>query len=471
MTHRLSRRLEPLRDRVAALSLSTRFALAGSLVMLAAAVAAGAYVTEVIERAAISTTAGATALLMDSVVGPLAQELQDQDTLSIGPILAIEELMSATGLGKRVVSVKIWKRDGLVAYAENNALIGERFPVSDSLTRAFAGEIVAEFDELDDEESAAERAIGLPLIEVYSPLRKAWSGDVIAVAEFYEDATELERTLAEARRESWALVVAAAIAIAGTLFGIVRSGSRTIDLQRRALRERAEEAERAAEQNRELRLRVERAVGRAAEVNERFLRRISADLHDGPAQLVSLASLRLNRVATAAERDERAAEAGVVKSALDEAMRDIRHISAGLSLPNIEGAPLAAVVADAARAHERYTGTTVALGLGALPEGVAPSVKICAFRFVQEGLNNAFRHAAGIGQRVEASMTGSVLRLTVLNAAPDGAAAARPGGGLGLQGLRDRVESLGGQFAFAAPPGEMVRTTMTIDLGPGERRG
>jgi hypothetical protein len=456
------------REWLGGLSLTARFAMTASGVLLAVAVIGGIWVTEIIARSAVASAASATALFMESIIGPLTQELAISDTLSIGPIRAIEEVMATSALGERVVSVKIWKPEGLVAYAADTSLIGARFPVSPNLARAFAGEIVGEFDELDDEESAAERATGLPLLEIYSPIRKPWTGEVIAVGEFYEDATALQATLRDARVHTWLIVLAMAVLLGAALLGIVHRASLVIEEQRQALRLRAEEAERVSQQNRMLRLRIERAAGRAAEMNERFLRRISADLHDGPAQLISLAALRLGGLAKAEDAAVRRAEQDVVRQALDEAMREIRALCSGLSLPDLEAAPLATVIADAVRAHEHYTATRVSLSLGPLPEAVSPAVKICAFRFVQEGLNNAFRHAAGVGQRVEAELTGAMLTVTVANAPADGAAIPAEGGGLGLSGLRERVESLGGSFSFDAPPDGEVRMTMTIGPGAGD---
>ena len=85
--------------------------------------------------------------------------------------------------------------------------------------------------------------------------------------------------------------------------------------------------------------------------------------------------------------------------------------------------------------------------------GLTPAVKICLYRFVQEGLNNAWRYAGGAGQGVALSLQGATLRLAVRDRGPgvSGAPADLPdnGGefsGIGLSGLRDRVESLGGTF-------------------------
>ena len=47
--------------------------------------------------------------------------------------------------------------------------------------------------------TASEHALGLPLLEIYSPIREIRSGKVIAVAEFYEIATQLQHDLNQAR--------------------------------------------------------------------------------------------------------------------------------------------------------------------------------------------------------------------------------------------------------------------------------
>lgn len=332
------------------------------------------------------------------------------------------------------------------------------------MERAFEGSIVSELDELEDDESAGERKSGLPLLEVYSPIREVWTGRVIAVAEFYEDATALRQTLRGAVVEAWLLVGALMLMIGSALFGIVHRASRVIEDQRQALSDRMNEAVHASEQNRQLRVRIERAAGRVAELNERFLRRVGADLHDGPAQLISLAALNLSGIARAPRKSERLAEMQVVKGALDDAMREIRDICGGLSLPEIESKSLETIIAGLVQSHERLTATTVSMEFNVPTMPIAEAVKICVFRFVQEGLSNSFRHASGVGQRVEAFIEGDTLTVCVENGPANGAKPSGNGTGLGLAGLRERVESLGGIFSFETPEGREVRMTMRVSL-------
>ena len=82
------------------------------------------------------------------------------------------------------------------------------------------------------------------------------------------------------------------------------------------------------------------------------------------------------------------------------------------------------------------------------------AVKVCVYRVVQEGLNNAFHHAAGTGQRVSARIDGNELEVVVADGGPGVVLSNKhKTGGQGLAGLRDRVEALSGQLAIESRRG------------------
>lgn len=140
---------------------------------------------------------------------------------------------------------------------------------------------------------------------------------MIAVAEFYENASELQQTIASARWHSWMIVAAVMACKTGLLMSIVHRGSRTIDLQRNALQSQMVEVTNTSEQNRLPRNRVQETSERVAELNERFLNRTSAELHNGPSQLLSLASLRLGEARKIDDKQDRDSEIDIIKTALD----------------------------------------------------------------------------------------------------------------------------------------------------------
>ncbi|MFD2053915.1 sensor histidine kinase [Mesorhizobium calcicola] len=455
---------QDLARRWSELSLALQFVIAGGFGLLAVMLVVGSWVTTQIREGVIRNSAATTALYVDSVIAPLLPDLRKSQELSDSVKQALDETLGQGALGKRIVSFRLWRRDGTVLYAKEAALIGRRFDPSKGLRSAFQGNVVAQFDTFDENEGQ-EEAIGVPLLEIYNPVREPWSGAVVAVTEFYEVADEFKATLASALLSSWLIVAGATLAAFLLLSGIVLRGSRTIDDQRGALRRQVSELQDLVTQNSALRLRVQRASRRATALNERYLRRIGADLHDGPAQLVALAALRMDSPVFSGDGhsgESRATEIAMIRKTLEDAMREIRGICTGLVLPQIETAAATEILRLAVNEHELRTGTSVTLTLtGQLPE-LGASEKISIYRFVQEGLNNAYRHGRGKDQAVSAGMKGGRLFVEVSDGGP-GFDPARVEG-LGLAGLRERVESIGGQFeTLTGPHGTRLVIRLSVE--------
>ncbi|RNJ44368.1 histidine kinase [Mesorhizobium erdmanii] len=438
--------LQNLARRWSELSLALQFLVAGGFGLLAVMLVVGAWVTSQIRDGVIRNSAATTALYVDSVIAPLLPDLRKSETLSESVKQALDETLGQGALGKRLVSFRLWRRDGTVLYAKDPTLIGRRFELTDDLRSAFQGNVTAQFDTFDETEGK-EQTVGVPLLEIYNPVREPWSGEVVAVTEFFEVATDFKGTLASALLSSWLIVAGTTLTAFLLLSSIVLRASRTIDDQRGALRRQVSELQGLVTQNSALRQRVQRASRRATALNERYLRRIGADLHDGPAQLVALAALRMDSPVFSGDGhwgENRSTEVAMIRKTLEDAMREIRGICTGLVLPQVETAAATDILRLAVDEHERRTGTSVTLTLPRhLPE-LGPSEKISIYRFVQEGLNNAYRHGRAKDQAVRAGMKNGRLFVEVSDGGP-GFDPARVDG-LGLAGLRERVESIGGQF-------------------------
>lgn len=189
----------------------------------------GFWVTERIEQGVTRNTATSAALYMASFVAPLVQELAHTDRVTAKTQAKLDAILKDTDLGRKVVSFKIWKENGLIAYSSRPAIIGMTFPPTPNLKTAWKGQVAAEFDTLDDEEDAHERAAGRPLLEMYSPIREVGTGRVIAVAEFYEMAGVLKENLLWSNLQSWFVVATVTLTMLAALSGIVIRGSRTIE--------------------------------------------------------------------------------------------------------------------------------------------------------------------------------------------------------------------------------------------------
>jgi signal transduction histidine kinase len=234
-------------------------------------------------------------------------------------------------------------------------------------------------------------------------------------------------------------------------------------------------------QNAELHERVRRAAARTAALNERVLRRIGAELHDGPAQYLGLALLRLDAVAASceqalADRPEarsNSRELEVIERSLQQALQEVRAISTGLGLPQLARLSPGQVIERVVREHERRTGSSVQVEVVDLPAQASAAVKITLYRVAQEALGNAYRHAGGVGQRVAVRRADGRLDLEVADRGPGFAESTITGEGdhLGLIGMRERVESLGGTFRVASEPGHGTKILARLPLDSEEADG
>jgi signal transduction histidine kinase len=460
-------------------SLARRFLVANLAILLVAGVAVGAWVGDQLERGILERTAAVTALYVGSIIEPSVtsmasgegragpQGLTGASALTAEEIEQLNVHLASTALAEGIVSLRIWSRDGEVVYSTTPRIIGQRFPVADGLASAWAGNVSVAMDDLWGEENAWERARWDRLLEMYIPVRERGTDRIIAVAEFYQDPTEIDREVREARLGSWLVVSLAIVGSAALLFGIVKQGSDTIVRQEAALTRQVDELTALLARNAALGERVRLAAERTTTLNERALRRISADLHDGPGQMLSLALLRLDglRARLAAGGALRAEEVADIEEVLKEAMSDMRTVAAGLRLPELEDVGVAEVVSRAVSDHERRSGTRVEVETARVPARAPLPVRIALFRALQEALSNATRHGRGDGLRVSLSTESSASRhgdgrlvLEVRDSGPGfDPSVLASSEGLGLAGIREQAELLGGGFEIESAPGSGTR--------------
>ncbi len=468
-------------------SLARQYMLASLAVLVCGMAGVGWWVSQQIQAGVIRETATTTAFYMNSFVAPLIQELADQDHLLPEHITNLDRLISETPLGRRVTSFKVWTPDGRVVYSTNPALIGKTYQMSPESDLAWRGSVTSHISELENPEHANERRLYERLLETYSPVFRPDSSEIIAVAEFYQTVDELEDELTKVRMLTWLVVGGATLIMYILLAGIVQRGSDTIRRQQLDLRDKVSQLTDLLAQNERLGKRVRRAATEGTARNERFLRRISAELHDGPAQALGFALLRLDSViAHTAQCDcnkatlpDANADLDLIQSSLGEALTEIRAFSSGLVLPTLDDLSLRETLLRVGRFHERRTDTKVELDLDGVSEHASRSLKIAnlplkitVYRFVQEALANAYRHAGGRGQKVSVTREADQLHIEVSDLGPGFVwnDDQQDGEHLGLEGMRQRVESIGGTFQIRSEIGQgtHVIADLPVDIVVGE---
>ena len=413
------------------------------------------------------TAAEEGARFIEVFLGPLAQDLATSRSLSPESVKKLDDLLAGKS-GQRMILVKIWLPDSTLAYSTNKDSLGGQFP-SRHITAAAEGKATGEFDYLQDPEDAAEKHLPTPLVEIYAPLFRAGTQEVIAVGEVYTDGRGLAADLVSIRLTSAAIVGAVTVPMMLMLFLMVRGASKLVDRYQSTLIQNVTEAKYLATQNDRLRRLADDARLEAANSNENLLARIGQDLHDGPIQLVSLLMLKVtDPTATKPTETGSIAFDSTIEPLTKRILNELRNISTGLVLPELEALTPNEIVRLAVQNHEETTGTTVGREIGDLPPDLARPITICLYRIVQEGLNNAFHHGKAIGQRVEIRAEAHSIVIVVSDNGPgvaDSRENSRSRTGLGIAGLRNRVEALKGTFEFISQRGKgtQIRAGLPID--------
>jgi signal transduction histidine kinase len=119
--------------------------------------------------------------------------------------------------------------------------------------------------------------------------------------------------------------------------------------------------------------------------------------------------------------------------------------------------------------RQRLPETSFALDLGKLPDHLDEPSAIALYRVAQEGLTNIVRHAAARHVRLKLDFLSEARTLRLaLQDDGRGVELAEIRHGLGLVGMRERIDALGGAFSIASHPGQGFHIAATVPFNvPG----
>src|SRR5262245_18814368 len=182
--------------------------------------------------------------------------------------------------------------------------------------------------------------------------------------------------------------------------------------------------------------------------------RFARDLHDILGHDLSLIALKaeLARKLLPARADEAATEVEHIRELTRSALTQVREAVDGYRRPTLSS--------ELAGARVALEAAGIELDVDAADDSLDPEVAAVLAWAVREGATNAIRHS---GARHAAITLRAGEGTAELEIADDGRGApAHDGGGHGLTGLRERVQSVGGTVEAGAGPGGGFRVTVRV---------
>ena len=270
------------------------------------------------------------------------------------------------------------------------------------------------------------------------------------------------------------------VLVAGTVLGLAFGGHRlrlsSLARRNRELEELKDQRGRALVDARESQAAMNAAYGRlrrltrrleAAKEDER--RHLARELHDEMGQALTTAKLNLQLLDSTPGSRDREQRIADTLALLDAMIGQVRALSLDLRPPLLDELGLAAALRGYVEALGKRSGVAIDLRMDEVPREIPNEVEIAVFRVVQESLTNVLRHAGTATAAVELKYDSSGIDLEVADRGKGfevGRALERASTGrhIGLLGMKERVESMGGAMTIESAPGRGTRIRARIPL-------
>ncbi len=244
--------------------------------------------------------------------------------------------------------------------------------------------------------------------------------------------------------------------ILGVIIAVV-GGHRISILQRVALLHQSR-----IEKSEEERRRLSAELVRAQEAERKS---ISRELHDEVGQTLTALGIELGNIqrlrsAAGSEFDEHVQDA---KDLTQGALKTVRDIAMGLRPSMLDDSGLLPALRWQVREFSKRTGVPVALETDVKMEGLGDAITTCIYRVVQEALTNCARHAQAENVRIVLHAHAGTVQMEIQD---DGAGfdTSKETIGLGLVGMKERVQDVGGEMKVSSRQNQGTLLTVKFPL-------
>jgi signal transduction histidine kinase len=264
---------------------------------------------------------------------------------------------------------------------------------------------------------------------------------------------------------------------------------RSLERMRAALKQSIEDVERA---NRDLERRVDERTrelqGLYARLREReewrgeLLRkvisaqederkRLARELHDETSQTLSALAMGLETALARFPSDLSRQRLEEAKALTVRTLEELHRLIYDLRPTVLDDLGLLSAIPWYAERQLEPRGVTVRFELSGDERRLAPEVETALFRVVQEAVNNIARHGHAETVLIQCALRETEITIEIEDDGEgfDPAELPAPGSsarGLGLMGMRERVELLGGRIEIDASPGQGVRVAVSVPIEP-----
>ncbi|WP_244905513.1 sensor histidine kinase [Paenibacillus physcomitrellae] len=207
-----------------------------------------------------------------------------------------------------------------------------------------------------------------------------------------------------------------------------------------------------------------------AQENER--KRISRELHDSVAQELMSAVLDLRVLKYMTQDDQLLKKMKQTEATMTRLLDDIRNLSVELRPPALDDLGLEAAFRSHFKRMERSYGLLVEFSSDLSQKRYGNEVETVMYRVCQEAVLNALKYAQVDTVQVSLTDTGKVLSLRVEDKGVGFNQGDAPlGTGMGLFGMQERAEQVGGSLTVVSRVGSGTTVLLQVPVGNDKGEG
>jgi signal transduction histidine kinase len=191
-------------------------------------------------------------------------------------------------------------------------------------------------------------------------------------------------------------------------------------------------------------------------------KKLSRELHDGVGQIITAMKMELAHIRVTGEGDDQT-RLERARSHADEALRTIRNVSVLLRPAVLDDLGLKPALEWLTRDFSRRTSIACQLKFSfekdrSLPE----TVRMCAYRTVQEALTNCEKHSGARSVEVEVKAEAAGMQVSITDDGRGISSSDSQERGLGILGMRERAAILGGSLQVTSAHGTGTRVVLAV---------
>ncbi|MCR6108042.1 histidine kinase [Salipaludibacillus agaradhaerens] len=205
------------------------------------------------------------------------------------------------------------------------------------------------------------------------------------------------------------------------------------------------------------------------QAQEEERKKISREIHDGPAQTMANVMLRSELVEKVLDQDgvEKArVEIHDLRRMVKNSLSEVRRIIYDLRPMTLDDLGLVPTLTKYLRNAEEHTGVSITFQRLGKEQRLPSEMEVAIFRFIQEAVQNACKHAEATEIVVKMEMKKDIVNAVIKDDGKGFDPAVKKEGSFGLVGMKERINMLDGRLSIDSKPGKGTLIMVQVPVKP-----